>query len=148
MEIALHRPCMQMRLVLALALVAPPAAADTFGGFAGVGAPYLINQDRVCTPLAVKDGAATGVPKCGKGDETGIAQLSIKPPVEQSGDKATFAATAQGKALTVTKKDGSPVVVWNAPDPIGKVVAVYASQYDDRVAVAYTTRRLGKEVTD
>jgi stalled ribosome alternative rescue factor ArfA len=48
----------------------------------------------------------------------------------------------------VTKKSGDKVVVWDATDPIGKVVEVYASQYDDRVAVAYTVRRMGKEVTD
>jgi hypothetical protein len=139
---------MDMRLVVALALIAAPAAADTFGGFSGVSSPYLINQDRVCAPLAVKDGAATGVPKCEKTAADALAGLSIKAGVEQSGDKASFAASAQGKTLTVTKKDGSPVVTWNAPDPIGKVVAVYASPYEDRVAVAYTVRRLGKEVTD
>src|SRR5882724_7689637 len=133
MEIALHRPCMQMRLVLALALVATPAAADTFGGFSGIDKPYLINQDRVCVPLAVKDGAATGTPKCDKVAADALASLSIKAGVEQSGDKASFAAAAQGKTLTVTRKDGSAVVAWTAPDPIGKVVAVYASQYDDRV---------------
>jgi len=147
MEIALHRLCM-VRLALAVILVATPAMADTFGGFSGVDKPYLINQDRVCTPLPVANNAATGTPKCEKAPANALASLSIKAGTEQSGDKATFAATASGKTLTVTKKDGSPVVAWDAPDPIGKVVAVYASQYEDRVAVAYTTRRLGKEVTD
>ena len=45
----------------------------------------------------------------------------------------------------VTSATGEALVTWNAPDAIGKVVEVYASQYSDRVAVAYTMRRLGKE---
>lgn len=141
---------MRRALPLALLLAAAPAAADTFGGFSGVDTPYLVNRDRVCFPVAVKDGAASGAPTCEK-DVTAdvIAKLSIKDPVAQRGPKATFAATASGKTLTVTKRaSGDAVVTWNAVDPIGKVVEVYASQYEDRVAVAYTTRRLGKEVTE
>jgi hypothetical protein len=141
---------MRSALPLALVLAAGPAFADTFGGFSGVDAPYLVNRDRVCTPLEVKDGKATGAPSCDK-DVTAdvIAKLSIKDPIAQRGTKAAFAATASGKTLTVTRKaGGEPVVTWNAPDPIGKVVEVYASQYEDRIAVAYTVRRLGKEVTD
>jgi hypothetical protein len=139
---------MRMRLVLVATLIATPAVADTFGGFSGVDKPYLVNQDRVCAPLQVLSGAASGAPKCEKAATDAIAQLSIKPPIEQSGDKASFTASAQGKALTVSSKSGGTVVTWSAPDPIGKIVAVYASQYEDRVAVAYTVRRLGKEVTD
>src|SRR5205823_6147547 len=56
--------------------------------------------------------------------------------------------SASGRALTVLDKNGQTAVTWNAEDPIGKVVDVYASQYADRVAVAYTVRRLGREVTD
>jgi hypothetical protein len=52
------------------------------------------------------------------------------------------------KGLAVTNQAGDTVVTWTAPDPIGKVLEVYASQYEDRIAVAYTTRRLGREVTD
>ena len=40
------------------------AGADTFGGFSSIDAPYLVNQDRLCTPLEVVNGQATGVPKC------------------------------------------------------------------------------------
>jgi hypothetical protein len=141
---------MRKALALALLLVAGPAAADTFGGFSGVDTPYLVNRDRICYPLSVKAGAATGMPTCEK-DVTAdvIAKLSIKDPIAQRGPKATFAATASGKTLTVTKKaSGDPVVSWNAVDPIGKVIDVYASQYEDRVAIAYTTRKLGKEVTE
>ena len=141
---------MRTALSLALVLAAGPAVADTFGGFSGVDEPYLVNRDRVCTPLSVKDGTAAGAPQCEK-DVTAdvIAKLSFKDPIAQRGPKATFAATASARTLTVTNKaSGNAVVTWTAPDPIGKVVEVYASQYEDRIAVAYTTRRLGKEVTD
>ncbi|HEY5945850.1 MAG TPA: hypothetical protein VIV40_10180 [Kofleriaceae bacterium] len=141
---------MRTAVPLALLLAASPALADTFGGFSGVDTPYLVNRDRVCYPLSVKDGKATGVPNCEK-DVTAdvVAKLSIKDPIAQRGPKATFAAAASGKTLTITKKaSGEAVVTWNAIDPIGKVIEVFASQYEDRIAVAYTVRRLGKEVTD
>jgi len=130
-------------------LVAGTAGADRFGGFSGIDRPYLLNQDRVCTPLKVADGAAAGAPSCTQAAADAVARLSIKEPIVQSGPKATFAATAAGRTITVTRKaSGTPVVTWSAVDPIGKIVEVYASQYQDRVAVAYTTRRAGKEVTD
>ncbi len=132
----------------ALLLMSAPAAADTFGGFSGVDRPYLVDRDKVCAPLPVKDGAATGAPACGKVSADVVATYSFKEPIVQRGIKATFAATASGRSLTVTKKSGEALVTWQAPDAIGKVVEVFGSQYDDRVAVAYTVRRLGKEVTD
>lgn len=137
-------------VALVLVGLSSPVLADTFGGFSGVDSPYLVNRDRVCHPLEVKAGAATGTPSCEKDVSADvIAKLSIKDPIAQRGPKATFAATAAGKTLTVTRKaSGDPVVTWTALDPIGKVVEVYASQYEDRVAVAYTVRRLGKEVTE
>jgi hypothetical protein len=101
----------------------------------------------VCRPLEVKAGQATGTPACAQAAADEIAHLTIKPPAAQRGAKATFAATVSGKTLTITK-GGDVVVTWSAFDPISKVVEVYASQYEDRVAVAYTTRRLGKDVTD
>jgi hypothetical protein len=139
---------MQKALPLALLLLATPAAADTFGGFSGVDKPYLVNQDKICAPLSVKDSTASGSPMCEKAPADTVAHLSIKEPIEQSGIKASFTAKAAGKTLTVSRKTGETLVTWNAPDAIGKVVAVYASQYEDRVAVAYTTRVLGKEVTN
>ncbi|HEY5920302.1 MAG TPA: hypothetical protein VIV11_01470 [Kofleriaceae bacterium] len=141
---------MRSAIPLTLVLAVTPAAADTFGGFSGVDTPYLVNRDRICHPLEVKDGKAAGAPQCEKEVTADvIAKLSIKDPIAQRGPKATFAATASGKTLTVTKKaSGDPAVTWNAVDPIGKVVEVYASQYEDRVAVAYTMRKLGKEVTE
>lgn len=134
---------MRMRHVLVVLLVATPALADTFGGFSGVDRPYLVSPDRVCAPLAVTGGVATGTPKCEKAATDAIAHLDFKPPVP-----AQLRASASGKTLKVTNKAGDVVVTWDAPDPIGKVVDVFASKYEDRVAVTYTTRRLGKEVTD
>lgn len=131
-----------------LLMLAGPAAADTFGGFSGIDRPYLVNQDKVCMPLAVTAGTATGTPACQKVGADIVANQSFKEPIAQRGLKATFAATASGRTLTVTRKTGEPVVTWQAPDAIGKIVEVYASQYEDRVAVAYTMRRLGKEVTE
>lgn len=128
--------------------IATPAAADTFGGFSGVDKPYLVNSDRVCTPIKVESGKASGAPACEKLGADVIAKLSVKDPIPQSGPKASFAATASGRTLTVTKKaSGDPVIVWQTMDPIGKVVEVFASQYEDRVAVAYTARVMGKEQT-
>ena len=139
---------MRRTAILGFLLLATPAMADTFGGFSGVDRPYLVNQDRVCAPLKVTGTAATGAPTCEKQAADVVAKLAMKARLPQSGPKAMFAATASGKKLTVTRKaSNATIVTWDAPDPIGKVVEVYGSQYDDRVAVAFTTRRLGKEVT-
>lgn len=133
---------------LLVAGLAGAARADTFGGFSGVDRPYLVNQDKVCAPLAVNGGEAAGLPSCEKATADVVARLSIKPPIVQRGPKASFAAIAAGRTLTVMRSTGATAVTWTAPDPIGKLVEVYASQYDDRVAVAYTVRRMGREVTD
>jgi hypothetical protein len=124
------------------------ASADTFSGFSGVDRPYLVNQDRICTPIAVANSSASGAPKCEKAAADVIARLSIKPPIVQSGAKAVFAAQAAGRTLTVSRKTGGTVVTWEASDPIAKIIELYASQYEDRVAVAFNVRRAGKEVTD
>ena len=139
---------MQRALVVGLlAGSAGMAGAETFGGFSSIDVPYLVNQDRVCAPLEVVGGAASGVAKCEKAAGDDVAKLTIKAGVTQSGPKATYAAIASARTLTVTKH-GAIAVVWTAPDPIGKVVEVLASTYEDRVAVTYTTRQLGKEVTN
>lgn len=136
--------------LLSVLAVAGPASADTFGGFSGVDRPYQVNQDRVCTPLVVTAGKAVGAPSCAKTGADILAKLRFKEPIPQKGvDKATFAATAAGRTLTVTRAaSGEAIVTWDAADPIGKIVEVYTSQYDDRVAVAFTTRRMGKDLTD
>jgi hypothetical protein len=124
------------------------ASADTFGGFSGVDRPYVVNQDRVCVPLKVVDGRASGAPSCQKAAADVLARLSIKPPALQSGVKATVVAAISGRTLTVSRKSGEPLVVWEALDALGKVTEVYTSQYDDRIAVVYSARRLGKESTE
>jgi hypothetical protein len=122
--------------------------ADTFSGFSGVDRPYLVNQDRVCTPLVVANSTATGAPKCEEARADAIAHLSIKPPLAQRGALAAFAAQAAGRTITVSRKTGGTVVTWDALDPVVKIIELYASQYEDRIAVAYSVRRAGKEVTD
>src|SRR5262245_4463923 len=146
---------MSMRIAIALPLaaglatwLAAPVRADTFSGFSGVDRPYLVNQDRVCQPIAIAGNTATGAPRCEKAAADVIARLSIKPPIVQSGAKASFTAQAAGRTITVSRKAGGAVVAWDAPDPVIRIVELYASQYDDRVAVAYAVRRAGKEVTD
>lgn len=135
-------------VVAGLLAVGAVAHADTFSGFSGVDRPYLVNQDRVCTPIVVANSTAAGAPRCEKAAADVIAHLSIKPPIVQSGARASFVAQAAGRTITVSRKTGGVAVTWDAPDPVGKIVDTYASQYDDRVAVAYSVRRAGKEVTD
>lgn len=139
-----------MRTLIALAALAGTAGADTFGGFSGVDRPYQVNQDKVCTPLVVQGGKASGAPACDKASADVMAKLRFKDPLPQKGSaKPMFAASASGRTLAVVRAaTNEPIVTWDAPDPIGKIVEVYGSQYDDRVAVAYTTRRMGKEFTD
>ena len=139
---------MRSAALAVLLLQTIPAAADSFGGFSGVDRPYLINQDRVCAPLKVTDGVATGQPACEKAGADVIAKLSIKDPIPQRGAKAGYVATAAGRVLTIARKSGDKLVTWQASDPIAKVVEVYASQYDDRIAVAFSVRRMGSEITD
>ena len=125
------------------------ASADTFGGFSGVRDTYQVNADRVCEPLPVKDGAAAGMPACEKATTDELAHLSVKAPIAQRGAKASFVATASARVITVARGGGGEAVAtWEAPDTVGKIVEVYATQYGDRVAVAYTMRRLGREVTE
>jgi len=133
-----------MRLVAIALLLATPAAADTFGGFSKSDKPYLVNQDRLCQPITVVSGAANSTPQCSsKATQDQIAKLDVRS-AKPTDD---YEASASGRTLTVTRKGGEPVVKWDAPDPIGKVTSVYASE-DLRVAVAYTTRRAGREMTD
>src|SRR6185295_9077891 len=80
------------------------AGADSFSGFSGVDRPYLVNQDRVCTPIVVANSTAAGAPRCEKAAADVIAKLSIKPPLVQSGGKAAFAAQAAGRTITISRR--------------------------------------------
>src|ERR1051325_10318566 len=101
---------------------AAPARADTFSGFSGVDRPYLVNQDRVCQPIAVAGNTAAGAPRCEKAGADVIARVSIKPPIVQSGAKASFTAQAAGRTITVSRKTGGAIVAWDAPDPVVRIV--------------------------
>jgi hypothetical protein len=141
------------RLVCAAAfLVLMPAqlaAADTFGGFGGREDGYLVGKDRLCTPLAVDQGIAKGSPSCQKSSDDQIAQFDIKTPKAVTGMDASYTASAKSRTLTVTARDAeTPTVTWESVDAISKVNALYLSTYGNVVAVEYTTRRGGKEVTD
>ena len=57
----MRRTAIALPFVVGLALGAS-ARADTFSGFSGVDRPYLVNQDRVCTPIAVASSTAAGAP--------------------------------------------------------------------------------------
>src|SRR5207302_2790393 len=98
-----------MRLAVIL-LLATPAAADTFGGFSASDKPYVVNSDRLCAPLVVDGGKATGAPKCDRATTEVIAKLDVKSA------RATqvFEASAAGRTLTVARKGGDPVVTWDA----------------------------------
>jgi hypothetical protein len=144
----MRRPAIALPFVAGLLALGAVAHADTFSGFSGVDRPYLVNQDRVCTPIVVASSTASGAPRCEKAAADVIARLSIKPPIVQSGPRASFVAQASGRTITVSRKTGGVAVTWDAPDPVSRIVETYASQYDDRVAVAYNVRRAGKEVTD
>lgn len=132
---------------VATLLVAGPAAADTFGGFSSVNRSYLVNQDKVCGPLAVEAAKASGPPRCEKVAADRLAAMSFKPANLERGPKATFAATATGNELVVSRVAGGEVVRWQSLDPIAKVIDVYAD-HEERVAVLYQVRRLGRDVTD
>lgn len=133
--------------LLLLTLGATTAAADTFGGFSSVEPSYLVNQDRVCALLAVRDGRATGTARCERQPADRLAQLSFRAAGAQRGPKALFSARAQGNELTVLRAQGQEVVRWQALDPIARVVEVYA-EHDDRVAVALAVRRGGRDLVD
>jgi hypothetical protein len=134
-------------VLLALA-AATPAWADSFGGFSGVERVYMVGPDRACKPLAVEGTKATGVAKCEKVAVDVVARLSIKTPVAERGARARFTAASSGREVTVKRGDGVAVVTWSSLDPIVRVDAVYASTYEEMVALEIVVRRAGREATD
>ncbi len=134
-------------LLALLCASASPALADTFGGFSSKDRSYLVNQDKVCAPLAVEAAAAKGAPACDKAAADRLAQLAFKPAEVQRGPKATFSASASGRSLIVARVGGGEVVRWESMDPIGKVLEVHAD-HEERVAVLYQVRRMGRDMTD
>jgi hypothetical protein len=140
---------MEMRSLLICALVALPsvAAADTFGGFGGNEDAYLVGRDQICTPLKVSGGKAKGVPSCAKASADQVANLSVKTAKAVRGLDASHTASATGRKLEISAKE-NVVVTWESPDPISKVNDVYVSKYETLIAVEYTVRRGGRDMTD
>ena len=143
---------MRKRTVLGILLglgAASAAHAGTFGGFGGREDAFLVGRDKICAPVAVNAGVARGAPVCRTAGADEVARLSVKTPTPERGPQATFVAVAKGRSLVVSRKDGGQAVVsWESPDPIGRVVEVYASSYQRLVAVEFLTRRGGREVED
>lgn len=124
-----------------------PAQAENLRGFSAVDRPYLVGADRVCTPLVVTAATATGSPQCRTLPTDQVAKLSFGPGIVETGSSAKFNASIRGATLTVREGDAT-LVTWTASDVLGKVITVERSKFSDRIAVTYTVRRLGREVTD
>ncbi len=123
------------------------AQADTLRGFSAVDRPYLVGADKVCTPLPVANAIANGTPQCRTLPVDQLAKLDFGPGTVESGGSAKIKAVISGTKLTVSEGD-AVLVTWQANDPLGKVVAVERSKFGDRIAVTYTVRRLGRDMTD
>ena len=134
--------------ICAVGALAGAAGADSFGGVAGNEKSYLVGRDRVCQPLVVSAGKATGAPACRAAGADEVAALSIKNPAPERGAKAEVKAAAKGSTLTVTGSDGATLVTWSGFDPIVAVVDVWRSSYGRLVIVEYTVRRGGRELHD
>lgn len=132
--------------LVAVAALATPAAADSFGGIAGNEKSYLVGTDRICTPVVVTAGKATGVPACRAAATGEVAGLSLKQPAPERGSKAMVTATTRAGQLTLSDKDGAALVGWTSFDPIVAVIDVWRSTYGRVLVVEYTVRRGGREV--
>lgn len=130
----------------ALTALAGVAHADGFGGVAGNEKSYLVGRDKVCAPIVVSQGKATGVPSCHAAPTEEVAGMSLKTPAPERGGKAAVKVLARGSQLTVSGKDGAALVVWSSFDPIASVVDVWRSTYGRLVMVEYTVRRGGREL--
>jgi hypothetical protein len=143
-----------MRLLPIAALVtvvslASPASAGVFGGFGGREDGYLVGSDKICTPLAVEAGKASGTPACSKASDDQVAQLSVKTPKAVHGRDASHTAASKGRTIEVTATKKEVVVVtWEAPDPISRIDDVYVSQYGNLIAVEYSVRRGSRDVAE
>ncbi|MCA9677205.1 MAG: hypothetical protein H6709_07830 [Kofleriaceae bacterium] len=136
-------------LLLAPLAWARPAAADSFGGFGGREDGYLVGRDRICAPVRVDAGQATGAPACHKASADEVAQLSVKPPTAVGGKDASHEVEVHGRTLEIRDRAQDAVVVtWTALDPISKASALYVSRYANLIAVEYVVRRAGREVTE
>ena len=122
------------------------ARADSFGGVAGNEKTYLVGRDRVCVPIVVSGGKATGGPACHAAAVDEVARMSLKTPAPERGGEAQVKAAARGSTITISGKDGAALVTWSSFDPITSIVDVWRSTYGRIVVVEYTVRRGGREV--
>jgi hypothetical protein len=130
-------------VAVTLTLAAGVAEADSFGGIAANEKSYLVGASRVCTPIVVTAGAATGSPACHAAPADEVARLSTRLPSAERGPKAALTATAKGRVLTVTGADGAAVASWTSADTISSVVDVWQSPTEtaDRRRVRRPPRR-------
>lgn len=135
------------RVALAAWWISSSAWADTFGGFSSTSAAYLVNQDRVCQPVPAVNAVATGSPACDRAQADAVARLSFEQGTAQRGVSAQFTAKVSGRELTILRGN-AVVVTWKNVDPISKALELYANPKGSRVAVVYSTRRLGADAID
>lgn len=140
------RATLGLTLTATLVATAGAARADSFGGVAGNEKTYLVGRDKVCAPIVVSGGKATGAPTCHAASTAEVAGLSLKTPAPERGAKAEVTVAARGSTLTVTGKDGAALVTWSSFDPIVAVVDVWRSTYGRLVMIEYTVRRGGREL--
>lgn len=142
---------------LAASAFATDAWAGPFGGFAHDEQRYLVDRATVCLPVAVpKDfaetsgGSALAVsPRCESVDRATVSSWKFRRTPAQRGTDKAFSASARSRRLTVhTHGAGAAqsgtLVIWEATDPIARVVAVYASPGKRLVAVEYEVRFGGR----
>jgi hypothetical protein len=133
-----------MRLLVASVLVclAPTvAAAGPFGGFSRDGSRYLVDETRVCQPVA----GSRGAPSCEKKSADEIARLGFRKGTAQAGPGAAVMAQATGTRLIV--KNGKTRAVraeWDSGNPLGAVTSVYLSENGKLVAIEYEARMSGR----
>jgi hypothetical protein len=112
---ARHRSSCYSRIMIALGRAAAVAAtltlavgvaeADSFGGIAANEKSYLVGASRVCTPVVVTAGAASGSPACHAAPADEVARLSTACRRPSAARRRS--PPPKGRALTVAGADGA-----------------------------------------
>lgn len=124
------------------------AEADSLGGIAANEKSYVVGASRVCAPVPVTGGAATGAAACHSAKADEVAALSTRLPSAERGAKAAVTATAKGRTITVAAADGATLVTWTSADSISSIVDVWRSPTGRLIAVEFVARRAGRELHD
>lgn len=140
-------------LVGVVALGAPLAQAEPFGGFSSDETEVLVGRDTICTPLAITDGKSTEVPRCRRADGRQVAARKFRRGTQQLGSKAKYAAATRSTTLTIRAlasagSQGGSVVTWESTDPIARVVGVHLSEGGRLLAIEYESRFGGRARVD